>query len=206
MQFVIELPPEPLNDPFIWKEQSEIWTKVNFTLDSWNYWMRPSIMCSIIYYAAVLMTRITRRRTSVARDRMIVSNRDSSSSSPIFFDHHPFLRSFFTKYSMLNSTPCWFSLKAAVCRWFSRVFSFLFSFTQVEENLILKIWNGWIVCQIVLIMTRRYMCIWWPATYNYPVFCLLPNPIYSRLEPPMCFPLFVRPFVSRPSALWLWAL
>ena len=132
-------------------------------------------MFSIIYYTTVLMTRIVRRRTSVARDRMKVSNRESPSSSPISLDHQ-FLRTFFTNSSVLNSIPCWFSLKAAVCRWFSRVFSFLFSSTQVEENLILKIWNGWIVCQIVLIMTRRYMCIWWPATNNYPVFCPFPNP------------------------------
>ena len=165
---------------------------------------RPSIMFSIIYYLKVLMTRRMRRRTSVARERMKVSNRESSSSSPISFDPQ-FLRTFFTNSSMLNYIPCWFSLKAAACRSASTRFllRFLVSSHVVKfDTQNLQLLN----CMCVYIMTRRYMCIWWPATYNYPVFCLLLNPIYSRLEPPMCFPLFVRPFVSRLYALWLWAL
>ena len=68
------------------------------------------------------MTRRIRRRTSVARERMIVSNCESSSSSPISLDHQ-FLGTFFTNSSVLNSITCWFSLKAATCRWFSPLFS-----------------------------------------------------------------------------------
>ena len=92
-------------------------------------------MFSIIYYTAVLITRRIRRRTSVARDRMIVSNRESSSSSPISLNHQ-FLGSFLIKSSLLNSIPCWFSLKAAACRWFSSSFSPLFSCQLMRR----KIW------------------------------------------------------------------
>ena len=59
-------------------------------------------MFSIIYYTRVLITRRIRRRTSVARERMIVSNRESSSSSSISFDHQ-FLLTFSTNSFVLNS-------------------------------------------------------------------------------------------------------
>ena len=91
---------------------------------------RPSIMFGIIYYSAVLITRRIRRRTSVARERMIVSNRGSSSSSPISFDYQ-FLGTFFIKSSVLI-----FFESRCLSMVSSRFFP---SFSQVKENLSIKI-------------------------------------------------------------------
>ena len=130
-------------------------------------------MFSIIYYTAVLITRRIRRRTSVARDRMIVSNRESSSSPTHIlessvsgqFPHQIFFVEFYTLLIFFES------------RCLSMVFFFIFSFvflsTHAEENLIIKIWKGWIVC----------VCTLWSDT------CVSGEQLQTTIQSFVCFPI-----------------
>ena len=124
----------------------------------------------VIYYTTVLITRRMTRRTSVARERMKVSNRESSSSSPIFFDHQ-FLCTFIFNSSVLSSIPCWFESRC-LSVFFFRVFSFVFLSTYEEESLILEIWNGWVLCMRKLLSDT----------------CLSGDQLLTTIQSFVCFP------------------